>query len=80
MRQDAEPTGLLRRWGETSNTSLSGTGALCVVNPFLAPARHPPDQWPCGKSSLLAPWLSREFDDGNCRRFNFTRESWSCQI
>ncbi|BBC32985.1 hypothetical protein SGFS_042790 [Streptomyces graminofaciens] len=31
MRQDEGPTGLLRRWVETSNTSLNGTGALCVV-------------------------------------------------
>ncbi|GEC03407.1 hypothetical protein SSP24_10620 [Streptomyces spinoverrucosus] len=32
VRQNAEPTRLLCLWIETSNTSLNGTGALCVAD------------------------------------------------
>ncbi len=45
MRQDREPTGLLCRWVETSNTSLNGTGALCVAALTSTPPASP-DQWP----------------------------------
>lgn len=40
MRQDREPTGLLCRWVETSNTSLNGAGALCVAVFMLTRPGH----------------------------------------
>jgi len=36
VRQDEGPTRLLRRWVETSNTSLNGIGALSVADGDVA--------------------------------------------